>query len=74
LLCRNVYSGTASAVERAHAAELSVGCGGENLRRELDGLTVRTTLADQTIKTIYSASHSGFLSVEYIGYFCVPKW
>ena len=53
------------------AAELSVRRGGENLRRELDGLMVRTTLADQTI---YSASHSEFLSVEYIGYFCVPKW
>ena len=47
----------ARAVERAHATELSVGCGGENLRRELDGLTVRTTLADQTIKTTYSASY-----------------
>ena len=55
--CHNVYSGMARAVERAHAVELSVGCGGENLRRKLDGLTIRTTLAGQTIKTTYSASH-----------------
>ena len=45
----------ARAVERVRAAELSVGCGGENLQRELYGLTVRTILADQTIKTVYSS-------------------
>ena len=46
-------------VERVRAAELSVGCGGEDLRRELDGLTVRTTLVDQMVKTTYSANHCG---------------
>ena len=44
-------------MERVHAAELSVGCTGESLRRKLDGLTVRTTFADQMAKTAYSASH-----------------
>ena len=39
MLCHNAYSDTASAVEREHAAELSVGCSGESLRRKLDGLT-----------------------------------
>ena len=38
-MCHNVYSDTANAVEREHAAELSVGCNGESLRRKLDGLT-----------------------------------
>ena len=42
----------------AHS-KLSVGCGHGNLRRELDGLTVRTTLVDQMIKTTYSANHCG---------------
>ena len=52
LQCITEHGQMAREVERVRAAELSVGCGGENLRRELDGLTVRTTLADQTIKTI----------------------
>ena len=56
-MCHNAYSDAASAVEGEHAAELSVGCSGESLRRKLDGLTVRTTFADQMIKTAYSASH-----------------
>ena len=46
-----------SAVERENVAELSVGCGGGDLRRELDGLTVRTTFADQEVNITYSASH-----------------
>jgi hypothetical protein len=45
------------AVVRVHAAELSVRCGGGDLRRKLDGLTVRTTFADLEIITTYSASH-----------------
>ena len=39
----NVFSRTTSAVERAHAAELNVGCSGGSLRRKLDGLPVRTS-------------------------------
>jgi hypothetical protein len=45
------------AVVRVHAAELSVRCGGGDLRRKLDGLTVRTTFADQEVNITYSASH-----------------
>ena len=62
--CHNVYSGMARAVERAHAAELNVGCSGGSLRRKLDGLPVRTSSAYQTTKIAYSSrTHAqGFLS------------
>ena len=45
------------AVVRAHATELSVKCGGGDLRRKLDGLTVKATFADQGVNVTYSASH-----------------
>ena len=56
-----------------HLAELSVGGSVVSLWRELDGMTVRTTLADQMIKTTIHIQQTavGFLSVENIGYFCV---